>query len=74
MAWCYRTQVLFGLRALTTKYGTLLTLDETHTISTARGGWAKTNQVTPDFLVVGKPIAGGLPAAATALARQWQPE
>jgi glutamate-1-semialdehyde 2,1-aminomutase len=53
-----------GLRALTTKYGTLLTLDETHTISTARGGWAKTNQVTPDFLVVGKPIAGGLPAAA----------
>ncbi len=53
-----------GLRALTTKYGTLLTLDETHTISTARGGWAKANGVTPDFLVVGKPIAGGLPAAA----------
>ncbi len=53
-----------SLRALTTKYGTLLTLDETHTISTARGGWAKANHVTPDFLVVGKPIAGGLPAAA----------
>ena len=53
-----------GLRALTTKYDTLLTLDETHTISTARGGWAKANGVTPDFLVVGKPIAGGLPAAA----------
>ena len=53
-----------SLRALTTKYGTLLTLDETHTISTARGGWAKANQVRPDFLVVGKPIAGGLPAAA----------
>jgi glutamate-1-semialdehyde 2,1-aminomutase len=53
-----------SLRALTTKYGTLLTLDETHTISTACGGWAKANHVTPDFLVVGKPIAGGLPAAA----------
>jgi glutamate-1-semialdehyde 2,1-aminomutase len=53
-----------SLRALTTKYGTLLTLDETHTISTARGGWAKANNITPDFLVVGKPIAGGLPAAA----------
>jgi glutamate-1-semialdehyde 2,1-aminomutase len=53
-----------GLRALTTKYDTLLTLDETHTISTARGGWAKANKVVPDFLVVGKPIAGGLPAAA----------
>ena len=53
-----------GLRALCTKYGTLLILDETHTISTARGGWARANNVMPDFLVVGKPIAGGLPAAA----------
>jgi glutamate-1-semialdehyde 2,1-aminomutase len=52
------------LRALCTKYNTLLILDETHTISTARGGWAKANHVVPDFLVVGKPIAGGLPAAA----------
>jgi len=52
------------LRALTTKYGSLLILDETHTISTGRGGWAKNNGVRPDFLVVGKPIAGGLPAAA----------
>ena len=53
-----------GLRALCTKYNTLLILDETHTISTAHGGWAKANNVVPDFLVVGKPIAGGLPAAA----------
>lgn len=53
-----------GLRDLTKKYGCLLVLDETHTISTGRGGWAKNNGVVPDFLVVGKPIAGGLPAAA----------
>ena len=53
-----------ALCALCTKYGTLLVLDETHTISTAHGGWAKANNVVPDFLVVGKPIAGGLPAAA----------
>ena len=53
-----------GLRALCTKYDTLLILDETHTISTAHGGWAKAHNITPDFLVVGKPIAGGLPAAA----------
>jgi len=53
-----------GLRELTTKYGSLLVLDETHTISTGRGGWAKNHGVVPDFLVVGKPIAGGLPAAA----------
>ncbi|MDO9392772.1 MAG: aspartate aminotransferase family protein [Methylotenera sp.] len=52
------------LRDLTKKYGSLLVLDETHTISTGRGGWAKANHVTPDFLVIGKPIAGGLPASA----------
>ncbi len=52
------------LRALTSRYGSLLVLDETHTISTGRGGWARNNGVVPDFLVVGKPIAGGLPAAA----------
>lgn len=59
-----------GLRALCTKYKTLLILDETHTISTARGGWAKANNVTPDFLVVGKPIAGGLPAAAYGFSKE----
>ena len=53
-----------ALRTLCTKHGSLLILDETHTISAARGGWAKANKVVPDFLVVGKPIAGGLPAAA----------
>lgn len=53
-----------SLRALTLQYNSLLVLDETHTISTAHGGWAKQHQITPDFLVVGKPIAGGLPAAA----------
>lgn len=58
------TGFIEGLRALCTKYGTLLILDETHTISTERGGWAKAHNITPDFLVVGKPIAGGLPAAA----------
>ena len=59
-----------GLRTLCTKYNTLLILDETHTISTARGGWAKANKVVPDFLVVGKPIAGGLPAAAYGFSEQ----
>ncbi|MEW5769425.1 MAG: aspartate aminotransferase family protein [Pseudomonadota bacterium] len=53
-----------GLHELTRRHGTLLALDETHTISSGRGGWARQNGVEPDFLVVGKPIAGGLPAAA----------
>jgi len=59
-----QTGFIENLRKLTTKYGSLLILDETHTISTGRGGWAKANNIAPDFLVIGKPIAGGLPAAA----------
>jgi glutamate-1-semialdehyde 2,1-aminomutase len=53
-----------GLRELTRRHGTLLVLDETHTISSARGGWARSSGIQPDFIVIGKPIAGGLPAAA----------
>ena len=52
------------LRELTRRYGTLLILDETHTLSSGRGGWAHSAGIQPDFIVVGKPIAGGLPAAA----------
>lgn len=53
-----------SLRELTRRHGTLLVLDETHTISSGRGGWARNAGIEPDFIVVGKPIAGGLPAAA----------
>jgi glutamate-1-semialdehyde 2,1-aminomutase len=52
------------LRELTRQAGTLLVLDETHTLSSGRGGWARQAGIEPDFVVVGKPIAGGLPAAA----------
>jgi glutamate-1-semialdehyde 2,1-aminomutase len=52
-----------GLRALTRKYGTLLLIDETHTISTGLGGYCKVHGLDPDLFVLGKPIAGGLPAA-----------
>jgi glutamate-1-semialdehyde 2,1-aminomutase len=54
---------LEGLAAACRASGTLLCIDETHTISTARGGYARAHGLAPDFLVVGKPIAGGLPAA-----------
>ena len=53
-----------GLRESTRRHGTPLILDETHTISSARGGWARNAGIEPDFIVIGKPIAGGLPAAA----------
>ncbi|NLH80720.1 MAG: aminotransferase class III-fold pyridoxal phosphate-dependent enzyme, partial [Phyllobacteriaceae bacterium] len=52
-----------GLRDLTRKYGTLLAIDETHTISSGSGGYTRLAGLDPDFFVLGKPIAGGLPAA-----------
>jgi len=52
-----------GLRALTRKYDVLLAIDETHTLSAALGGYTAAHGLEPDFLVVGKAIAGGLPCA-----------
>ncbi|MEZ5900729.1 MAG: aspartate aminotransferase family protein [Hyphomicrobiaceae bacterium] len=52
-----------ALRDLTRKYGTLLCIDETHTISSGPGGYTATHGLDPDFFVLGKPIAGGVPAA-----------
>ncbi len=54
---------LEGVRQLTRQHGTLLVVDETHTISTGPGGAARAWGIDADFLVVGKPIAGGLPCA-----------
>jgi glutamate-1-semialdehyde 2,1-aminomutase len=52
------------LRELTNATGTLLIFDETHTLSSGPEGYAKQHGLTPDGLVFGKPIAGGIPAAA----------
>jgi glutamate-1-semialdehyde 2,1-aminomutase len=52
------------LREITRKYGTLLIIDETHTICAGPGGYTKAENLEPDFLVFGKPIAGGVPGAA----------
>ncbi|RRJ85077.1 aspartate aminotransferase family protein [Aestuariirhabdus litorea] len=48
-------------RELTRRYGSLLVIDETHTISTGMGGCTRQWELDPDFFVVGKPIAGGVP-------------
>ena len=50
-------------RALCRRHGTLLVMDETHTLSTAPGGYAKAHGLEPDFFVAGKAVAGGLPCA-----------
>ena len=52
-----------ALRALTRKYGTYLIIDETHTICTGPGGYTASFELQPDFLTIGKPLAGGVPAA-----------
>jgi glutamate-1-semialdehyde 2,1-aminomutase len=53
-----------GVRELTRRHGALLVVDETHTICAGPGGCTAAWGLEPDFLVIGKPIAGGVPAAA----------
>ncbi len=52
-----------ALRALTRAAGTLLVIDETHTISTGPGGYTRAHGLEPDVFVLGKAVAGGVPAA-----------
>jgi glutamate-1-semialdehyde 2,1-aminomutase len=52
-----------ALRELTRRHGTLLVLDETHTLSSGPGGYTRAHGLEPDALVIGKAIAGGLPCA-----------
>lgn len=52
-----------GLRKLTRATGTLLMIDETHTICTGFGGYTRAFGLDPDFFVLGKPVASGVPAA-----------
>jgi glutamate-1-semialdehyde 2,1-aminomutase len=51
------------LRRLTRAAGTLLLIDETHTISTGPRGYTGSHGLEPDLFVVGKPVAGGVPAS-----------
>jgi glutamate-1-semialdehyde 2,1-aminomutase len=53
-----------ALRDLTRKSGTLLILDETHTICAGPGGSTGADKLQPDILVFGKAIGGGVPGAA----------
>ena len=57
-------------RELTRQYASLLIIDETHTISTGIGGCTRLWDLQPDFFVVGKPIAGGVPCAVFGFSQQ----
>lgn len=59
-----------ALRELTKRFGTLLIIDETHTISSGPGGLTRIWNLKPDLFTIGKPIAGGLPTAAMGLSQE----
>jgi glutamate-1-semialdehyde 2,1-aminomutase len=52
---------LEGVQDLCKKYGTLLIIDETHTISVGPGGMTKQLGLKPDFFTIGKALAAGIP-------------
>ena len=59
-----------ALRAATRKTGTLLIIDETHTLCAGPGGYTAAYGLDPDLLTVGKAIAAGIPAAAYGFSRE----
>jgi glutamate-1-semialdehyde 2,1-aminomutase len=52
------------LRRITRETGTLLIIDETHTICAGPGGYTAREGLEPDLLTIGKTIGGGVPIAA----------
>ncbi|MGD9962995.1 MAG: aspartate aminotransferase family protein [Thermoplasmata archaeon] len=53
-----------ALRELTEETGTLLIIDETHTLSSGVGGYTGAHGLRPDMITMGKPLASGVPVAA----------
>ena len=56
-----------ALREITRRTGTLLVIDETHTICAGPGGYTAAYGLEPDILTIGKTLASGVPAAAYGL-------
>jgi len=52
---------LDAVRELTRRTGTLLLIDETHTLCAGPGGYTRVHGLEPDILVIGKAIGGGIP-------------
>jgi glutamate-1-semialdehyde 2,1-aminomutase len=59
-----------ALRDATRRCGTLLIIDETHTMSCGPGGYTRLYGLDPDILVAGKAIAGGIPAGIFGLSQE----
>jgi glutamate-1-semialdehyde 2,1-aminomutase len=58
-----------GLRRLCTAAGTLLMIDETHTLSAGPGGATAAWGLEPDLVTIGKSIGGGIPCGAYGLSQ-----
>lgn len=58
------------VRKLCQSAGTLLVLDETHTLSSGLGGYAIQNSIQVDAVVMGKAIAGGWPCGVYGFSHQ----
>jgi glutamate-1-semialdehyde aminotransferase len=52
------------MRRLTRESGTLLIIDETHTLCCGPGGYTGAEGLEPDLMTIGKAIAGGVPVGA----------
>ena len=57
------------LRELTGRTGTLLIIDETHTICAGAGGYTRAHGLEPDILTFGKAVAGGVPGAVYGMSK-----
>jgi glutamate-1-semialdehyde 2,1-aminomutase len=55
---------LEGVRELCTRHGTILIIDETHTLSAGPGGCTAAWGLEPDAVTLGKSIGGGVPIGA----------
>jgi len=61
-----------ALRQLCTDHGAVLIIDETHTICAGPGGMTQRDGLQPDAVVIGKTIAGGIPAGAYGMTADLQ--
>jgi glutamate-1-semialdehyde 2,1-aminomutase len=61
-----------GVRQRCDHTGTLLLIDETHTISAGPGGATKAWGLAPDIVTIGKTLGAGIPSAAYGLTEDLQ--
>jgi glutamate-1-semialdehyde 2,1-aminomutase len=61
---------LDGLREICDRTGTLLLIDETHTLSAGPGGCTQAWDLHPDIVTLGKSFAGGIPIGAYGLSSE----